>query len=118
MIPKKKFPPYSKNLSALIHAGYRPKGSISLFIGNYAWQKGATHFVSHPTQTLVLPAWLCPYNFSWPVKQCEVMVIDTGFAEIDYIEDIAIALFTDEASSVLYFSPNNDITFYKKDFSL
>lgn len=94
-------PPYSKPLRELLFTGKRPKSHISLFTGYYAWQKGGDHAYHFPLTTLVLPPWLCPTTFRWPVKNCIILVIDTGYGTEDsYIFDLIKSLFRDGAYCV------------------
>lgn len=113
---KKKIPPFGWPLFNLIKKGLRPKNDVLLFIGNYAFKKGRSFSINSPMRTLVLPPWLPSEHYYWPVKQCDVLIFDTGYAEINYVENIVCCLFKDEANVVRFISPNQNLTIYKKDF--
>jgi hypothetical protein len=111
----KKLPPYGKPLQALLSQGGLPDNVVNLWIGMNAWHKGTAFNLSYPTRTLVLPPWICPTNYYWPVNGCDVMIFDTGYADLDYIENIAYCLFQDGANKVYYSSPEHKLTVYLKD---
>jgi hypothetical protein len=101
-----KVPPYAKPLLALQRSGLRPNNDIYLFTGPHAWRKAAGICSVHPERILVLPAWHDPEEYLWPVKDCGVMIFDTGWALDEYIDDTVGCLFRDGARKV-YFIPTN-----------
>lgn len=111
----KKLPPYGRPLADLIKKGFRPNNDINLFIGNKAWQKGNSFSITCPTRTLVLPPWLSPFDYHWPVKQCGILLFDTGYADKTYLEDLIYCLFKNEAASIYLVFPQFSSIFYKKD---
>lgn len=111
----KKLPPFGKSLNEIVQKGFRPTNSINLFIGHNAWNKGQNFSISYPTRTLVLPPWLSPSNFYWPVTQCDVLIFDTGYADIKYVEDLVFSLYSDRADIVRYISPEFTLTVYRKE---
>ena len=111
----KKFLPYSKPLSDLIKSGSAPSNDVNLFIGNHAWKKGASFSVMYPQRTLIIPPWNNPSNYYWPVFQCNILIFDTGYAEDDYLEDLIICLYENDASKVRMISPDFTLTVYHKE---
>jgi hypothetical protein len=112
---RKKFLPYSKPLADLIKSGFAPSNDVNVFLGQNAWAKGKKFAVSYPERTLVLPPWENPSDFYWPVKECDVLVCDTGYAELDYLHDLALCLYESAASIVRMISPDFKITIYHKE---
>ena len=51
---------------------------VYLFIGYKSWSK-AKNFQTSKPGTLCLPAYQCPFQYKWPVKNLEVMVFDTSY---------------------------------------
>ncbi len=115
-IQEKKLPPFGKPLYELLKAGFRPNNDVKLFIGIKAWEKGKAFSVSYPAQTLILPPWVSPFSYIWPVKQCDILIFDTGYAEKAYIEQLAFLLLQDGANIVRAVSSEYLLTVYKKDF--
>lgn len=110
-------PPYGAPLKKLIDSGKRPFNTISVWIGAKAWHKGQNFSQSYPLRTLVIPPWQSPYSYIYPVLQCETIIYDTGYAEDDYVDELAFCLFRDGATKVLFVSPEYKIHLYKKDFN-
>ncbi len=111
----RKIPPYGKELYKLQQQGQRPTGSVYVWIGNYAWKKGQAFSVSMPNRTLALPPWVSPGVYDWPVKDCDVLIHDTGFAEKDYLEDLVYCLYKDGTDKVRLIAPDFKLTIYHKD---
>lgn len=112
---QKKYPPYSKPLVELIKKNLRPTNDIYLFIGNQAWKKGESFSFCQPTRTLILPPWQSASDFYWPVIECDILIFDTGYAEKDYIYEIAQCLYDGNASNVRMVSPEFDLILYHKE---
>lgn len=112
---QKKLPPYGKPLYELQQKGSRPANSINIWIGRKAWHKGQAFSQSMLFRTLVLPPWLSPISYLWPVKQCDVLIHDTGYADEPYVEELVYCLYMDEADKVRLLSPNYNLTVYHKE---
>lgn len=106
-----KLAPYSKYLIENLS----PKNDVYLFIGRSAWQKAQAFQVCRPG-TLCLPAYEDPSTYIWPVENCDILIFDTSFCDMDYIEDLAQCLFTHNANIVRYVSFEGFLTTYKKEF--
>jgi hypothetical protein len=102
-----KLPPFSKNLCHLIRNGSRPLNDINLFIGDDAWQKGKSFSISYPDRTLILPPWISAHEYFWPVKDCGVIIFDTGYASDGYVEEVVLTLFGHGASIVYFICKDN-----------
>ena len=111
----KKIPPFGKKLADLQAEGLRPFGSIFLIIGITAWQHGKAKAISYPLRTLILPAYECPFSYFWPVKECDVLILDYGYPELDYIDELAYALYEYKAEIVRYLSPDEKLTVFYKE---
>lgn len=110
----KKFLPYSKPLHDLIESGYIPSNDVNLFIGQYSWRKGKNFSISYPERTLIIPPWNDPSDYYYPVSNCDILIFDTGYAEDDYINDLAYYLFEYGAKKVKFINTDfNVITFNK-----
>src|SRR5258708_1868426 len=107
-----KTPPYGKPLADLIHSGFKPNNSVYVFIGQQAWHMGRARSISNPCNVLVLPAYHCPTAYQWPVYQCDILIIDTGYPEIEYIEDLVFCLYSYGALVVRYLSPDLKLTIF------
>ncbi len=112
---KKKLLPYSQPLYRLIESGHAPSNDVNVFIGNRAVDKGAKFAFSHPERTLALPPWHDPSGYDWPVKECDILVFDLGYAEPDYLHDLAFCLYESEARIVRMISPYSKLTVYHKE---
>ena len=111
----KKLPPYGKSLQDLQQKGLRPTNSIKVFMGNNAWKKGDGSAINYPERTLVLPPWICASSYTWPVKDCDILIFDSGYAEMGYIENLVQCLYLDGADIVRYVSPELKLTVYYKE---
>lgn len=111
----KKLPPFGKGLNALIESGQRPSNSILVYTGNHAWEKGHGFSISYPERLLILPPWLSPETYYWPVTGCDVLITDTGFAEDDYIEDLVLCLFSYGATVCRFISHDYIFTKFTKE---
>ena len=108
-------PPYSKPLHDLQLTGHAPKNSVYIWIGNNAWIKGKSFSASQPTRNIVLPPWDAPEKYKWPVFECDILIQDTGYAELDYVTDLVFCLYQDGASIVRYVAPDFTLTVFHKD---
>ncbi len=114
-IQEKKLPPFGKPLYELLKAGFRPNNDVKLFIGIKAWEKGKAFSVSYPAQTLILPPWVSPFSYIWPVKQCDILIFDTGYAQQVYLEELIYCLHMDGANKVRSICPVFKFSVYEKD---
>lgn len=105
----KKTAPYGKPLQDLINKGMKPNNSVNLFVGRKAWVKGKAFSISYPDRTLILPAFECPSVYSWPVNDCDILIIDTGYCEMDYLNDLAFYLYEHGAKIVRCVLPDYEI---------
>ena len=111
----KKLPPYGKRLYDLQCQNQHPSNSINLFIGNHAWQKGEAFSRMYPARTLILPPWFSPNEYHWPVNQCDILIFDTGYAEEEYLDELAICLYQSGANIIRYIAPDFSLTIYHKE---
>ena len=111
-------PPYAKPLSLLQAQGYRPANDIYLFIGPHAWRKCAGLKSLHSERLMMIPPWLSPSRYFYPVMQCGVMLFDTGWAHQEYIDETVTALFRDGAKKVYHIPTNlKPLVIFHKDIS-
>lgn len=94
----KPLPPFGKLLELSLSIGKKPTNSIFFFAGIGSWQKAKT-FTRIQT-VLCLPYGEDPFKYRWPIMECDVLVIDTGGLEPDYIEKLAYCLLIAGASIV------------------
>lgn len=113
-MPIKKIPPFGRALFALQQKGYCPRNTINLWIGQHAWDKGKIFSRMMPRRTLILPPWLAPEKFHWPVKEADVLIHDTGYAEQDYLDDLARVLYQDGADIVRCLTPDLILQIFEK----
>jgi len=98
----KRLPPFAKRLFEIQQRGYRILDTVNVYIGIDSWAKARAMSVTFPLRTLSIPAWLAPELYHWPVNQCDVMICDTSYAEMDYITDLVACLYKDGADVVRY----------------
>ncbi len=110
-----KLPPFGKPLADLQAQGVAPKDSVNIFIGNKAWKKGENFSISYPTRTLIIPPWQSPSIYRWPVRDCDILIVDTGYAEPEYITTLAIELYKADAEIVRCITPSFKIVVYLKE---
>ncbi|SRR5579872_917936 len=96
-----KLPPYGKPLADLQIKGLMPSNSVYIITGQQGWDLSSKRASLYPCTTLLLPPWLDPFFFRWPVKGCSAIIYDTGYADKQYLRDTAICLFRSGAQSVL-----------------
>ena len=63
---------------------------------------------------MVLPYDTDPSLYSWPVKDCSILLIDTGFLSIDDVEKIAYCLLCADAVIVSAILANNQLVVYPR----
>lgn len=107
--------PFSKPLSDLIDSGVAPSNDVNVFIGMHALKKSEAFAVSYPQRTIALPPWHNPLGYYWPVSECSILVIDTGYAEPDYLNDLAASLYEADATIVRMITPDFELKIYHKE---
>jgi hypothetical protein len=110
-----KLPPYAKPLKDLIDSRLRPNNDVYVFIGKDAWTKGKSFSISYPERTIAIPPWQSPESFIWAVKQCDILIVDTGFADASYIHELVYCLYENGANNVRLVTPDFSIVLFKKD---
>ncbi len=110
----KKIPPYGKELHQFLQKGDPLKESIFLWIGVYAWDR-ARYFAEISFTSILIPPWDDPFDYYFPVLKSTVLLIDTGWAAEDYIADLVFCLFECGASSIIYLSPDLNLTTFHKE---
>lgn len=111
-----KIPPYGKALFKAQQQGLRPKDNIFVIAGSCAWQYGKGFQFNFPDRVLIIPPWIDPVTYFWPVRDCFVLIVEAAFTYSDYVDSIASALFRDNASRVDFFSSETlEHIFYDKD---
>ncbi len=72
-----------------------------VFMGNSGYAR-ATDFQSHLPYTLCLPAFSSPFKYVWPVKNCEVYLVDTDQSSLSFVRTCALCFFGYGAREVRY----------------
>ncbi len=85
---------------------------IFIFMGEHG-RKQSESFLSN---TLYLPYPTSPLRYSWPVKGCDVRLIDTSFSSHSFIKFAVLCLFGHGADVVHYYGQNNKILTFEKGF--
>ena len=112
---QQKIPPFGKSLFALQQKHLKPISSVYLWIGDKAWQKGKAFSPSRPVTNLILPPWECPTTYLWPVKDCDVLILETSFADLEYVEDLVYCLYSAGAEIVRLIKVNDQLIVYHKE---
>lgn len=108
----KKLPPYGAPLAKFIATGKVPATDIYLFCGLSAWSKSAEW---HKRRfCLCLPPFLDPAIFQWPVKNCDVLLFETGDIDTRGIEEIAYHLLLAGAKIVRAVNNDFDTAYYRR----
>ena len=110
-----KIPPYGKSLFELQKKGLKPNNSVYVWIGLNAWIKGRVFSNSMPNRTLVLPPWESAIKYDWPVKDCDVLIQASPYADQDYIEETVYYLYKHDAEIVRAVSGDFTLTVYHKE---
>lgn len=116
----KKSLPYGKILNNLQKQQLRPANSVYLWTGSKGRQQAYESSICRPQRTLWLPHWDLPDDYWWPVKGCDILLIDTGQpdgsdSEEKYIERIVVHLYRYGAAVVRSISPSYNLTIYHKE---
>jgi hypothetical protein len=111
-----KTPPFGKPLKALLQSGQIPLNNVYVYIGNLSWEKGKSSSICRPERTLILPPSDNPVIYDWPVKGCDILIIETSMLLPAFIEDVVYILFRHEAIKVTSIAPDFNVTYFKKDF--
>lgn len=106
-------PPYGKEAAFLLSFGVRPRNDVFLFAGLNGWRKAKAF--ENTQVVLCLPYNKDPTSYSWPVKDCPVLLIDTGFLNITDIEKIAYCLLCANAFIVRAILSSNKLVIYKRN---
>lgn len=90
----KKLPPFAKPLSDLIAKGARPDNFVNVYIGLKAYQWGSHYKALAKERVIVVPPWVSPKEYYYPVQQCEVLVFDTSYesADLEYVKELVSEL--------------------------
>lgn len=110
-----KLPPYARPLYESLSNNELPNNDVHIFIGRKAWDKGKAFSVSYPNRICVLPAWHSPFAYYWPIQNCDILVCDTGYAEPDYLLELAQCLYEHCANIVRVISPEYKLSIYHKE---
>lgn len=109
----KPLPPYGKEADFLYSMGVQPRNDIFVFAGLNAWQKAK---VFESTQVvLCIPLNLKMDAYFWPVKDCSILLFDTGVLNVVDVEKISYWLLCANATSVHALLYNNDLVIYRRD---
>ncbi len=111
-----KIPPFGKPLKNLLESGQLPRNSVYVYIGNDSWEKGRLSAISRTSRTLALPPNRKPIDYEWPVKDCDILLIETSLITDIYREDVVYILFKFDAINVTVIKADFSTMFYKKDF--
>ena|ERR1035437_1674323 len=97
---------YSNNLPM-------PKNSVYIFIGHKASRKAENFQISRPG-AMCLPPYECPSTYFWPVKDCDILIFDTGWPDQNYLDDLVCCLYQYDALVVRSISPEFKLTIHDK----
>jgi len=112
-----KIPPFGWPLYKIQKAGRRPANSVCLFIGHKAWKDAKSFAEVYPKRTLMIPPYLSANEFFWPVKGCDILIFDSGWGGVDYVDEIVERLYKDGARIVRSVCYENKLTVHQKDLS-
>lgn len=107
-------PPYGKPLLDLQLALTPPTNDVYLFIGKKAWERAKAASFMRPTRTLCLPPEKTPMDYIWPVAMCDILIIDTGTPDENFVHDLVAVLFSYKAVVVRYIYNDDQLTVFKR----
>lgn len=107
-------PPYGSRLAKLLKTGKKPRNDIFCFCGYNAWRKAKA--LTRSQYVLCLPPGANPIEYQWPVRECDVLVFDTGGCELRDIEHLAYCLLCAEAAIVRAVLCNQQVI-YRRDMA-
>jgi hypothetical protein len=84
-------------------------------MGKHAWQRAKSFREPIFPETLVLPPYTSPFDYSWPVSEHEVYILDTGITNAKLVRDFISCLFSFGATIVNYFSINTRLKTFKRN---
>jgi len=108
-----KIVPYGAVLAKLINQGLVPENDVYVFCGLNAWQKAG--FFNKCRLTLCLPPYEDPAIYHWPVKNCEIVLFETGNLETKDIEEIAYHLLQSGASIVRAVNSDDEVAIFRRE---
>ena len=115
-----KLVPYSKALLKKVSRGLAPPEFVFLWVGDYASENAESLSTLIPDRTLLLPttsmlpSWLSPFDYIWPVKLCRILIVDTSGIKKESIQELVYWLYKNGAIDVRYLCPDLNLTVYKK----
>lgn len=108
-----KLPPYGRKLYQFLQTGQIPR-DVYIFMGNNCWEATDTH--NYNKYAMCLPDHTNPFQYDWPVNQCEILIFDRDRSSQEFVELFAACLFTYGANIVRYVSSDYKLTVFKKEF--
>lgn len=109
---KKHLPPFGREAAYLNIFNAPPRNDIYLFTGRNSWHKARAF--SNNQVVLCLPPGKYASDYSWPVKNCPVLVLDTGGFTTSEAEELAFYLLLANATIVRCLSVNSQISIYRR----
>lgn len=110
---KSKLPPYGWRLHQFLQLGNKPKNDIYLFMGNRCWDAAQMH--NRNKFALCLPPEKNPFNYDWPIQDCDILIFDGSPRKEEFIQLLASCLFSYSANIIRYISSENKMTIFKKE---
>ncbi len=77
-----------------------PIYNIRLYLGVNAWSL-ARERANFSDRLLCLPPFVDPYLFDYPIENCGILIMGGHEADMDYIDHVILALFSNGAVSVV-----------------
>lgn len=106
-----KLPPYAKELLAL----KEPYPYVFIFMGKNAWVRAKSFRHPYFPSTLVFPPDTSVYDYSWPVKDQDVWLLNTNHSiDASWMKEVAVCLFNHNAKSVRYVDKDASLTVFSK----
>lgn len=110
-------PPFAKPLYDLHMKGQIPLCGVWLFLGKDSWAKGKAFSISYPARVLAIPPWNSALTYYWPVRDCDILMVDTGFSNDDYLDEVASCIYEFDAKIVRLITFDNALIIYHKEVS-
>lgn len=110
----KQIAPYGKELEGFLEWNTLPRNDVFIFCGINAWKKASalkqTQFV------LCLPLGSEPCKYVWPVKDCSILLFDTGGVTIANLEEFSYHLLKVNAAIVRSITFSGVMIVYRRTF--
>jgi hypothetical protein len=103
--------PYGTHLVSRLR-NKSPYEIVLIFMGKKGSERAAS-FQPHLPFTLYLPHQVSPLKFEWPLRNCDVYLVDTDHSQLSFVRFCALTFFSHGANKITYVSPSKSYVIEK-----